>query len=233
MSAVSLEYQFLKLKFSRYQLQTHSKDLKFCNSIDFPFPHPNTHQSTLRIRGRAKIRNLLGVKTPLRLINFYPDFKPDSTRYRLYANTRRSLKIDHDFTLIRILRGIVSHTTLSSIFQALLRENLNVREIIWYLPEIGTRKQTASAFLIRYRAKATTWRHQNISLVSQLQVTDVILHLERKPYNTLQKVRNKIPPYNGYLSVYIFINWMPEREFQCKMYFCNYIDTALYYSIER
>lgn len=46
-----------------------------------------------------------------------------------------------------------------------------------FLPDIGTLSLTLSAFRILYKDKATTWGHQNMSFVSQLHVTDVILHL--------------------------------------------------------
>lgn len=48
------------------------------------------------------------------------------------------------------------------------------------LPEIGTRSRIDSAFRILYKDKATTCSHQKMSFVSQLQVTDVILHLKMK-----------------------------------------------------
>jgi len=48
---------------------------------------------------------------------------------------------------------------------------------------MGTRNRTVSAFRILYKDKATTCWHQKMSLVSQLQVTEVILHLKEKGKN--------------------------------------------------
>lgn len=64
---------------------------------------------------------------------------------------------------------------------------------IYCLPDIGTLSLTLSAFRILYKDKATTWGHQNISFVSQLHVTDVILHLytNRERKNIHQIKSNK------------------------------------------
>ena len=44
-----------------------------------------------------------------------------------------------------------------------------------YLPEIGILRLTCFGYRMRYNDKATTWWHQKISFVSQLQDTFVIL----------------------------------------------------------
>lgn len=50
----------------------------------------------------------------------------------------------------------------------------------YHLPEMGTRNLTLSAFLMRYKERATTCWHQKMSFVSQLHVTEVILHLKKE-----------------------------------------------------
>jgi hypothetical protein len=44
---------------------------------------------------------------------------------------------------------------------------------------MGTLKRTLSALRILYSESATTCWHQKMSFVSQLHVTDVILHLQK------------------------------------------------------
>lgn len=62
-----------------------------------------------------------------------------------------------------------------------LRQHIDGVEILLeYQPDMGTRSRTLSAFLMRYNESATTCWHQNISLVSQVHVTEVILHLTMK-----------------------------------------------------
>lgn len=58
------------------------------------------------------------------------------------------------------------------------------------LPDIGTLSLTLSAFRILYKDKATTWGHQNMSFVSQLHVTDVILHLQTNKKKTMYNTYN-------------------------------------------
>lgn len=48
-----------------------------------------------------------------------------------------------------------------------------------FIPEIGILRLTCFGYRIRYNDKATTWWHQKISFVSQLQDTFVILHLSK------------------------------------------------------
>lgn len=57
------------------------------------------------------------------------------------------------------------------------------------LPDMGTRSLTLSAFLMRYSDSATTCWHQKMSFVSQLHVTEVILHLK---LNNSIKSKNNI-----------------------------------------
>ena len=52
------------------------------------------------------------------------------------------------------------------------------RDICSSVSEMGTRRATRSALRMRKRASATTCWHQKMSRLSQLHVTDVILHLQ-------------------------------------------------------
>lgn len=55
------------------------------------------------------------------------------------------------------------------------------------LPEIGTLSSTLSAFLIRYRDRATTCWHQKISLFPHPHLTEVILHLWNKTQSSVEQ----------------------------------------------
>lgn len=59
--------------------------------------------------------------------------------------------------------------------------------LVRYLPEIGTLSSTLSAFLIRYRDRATTCWHQKISLFPHPHLTEVILHLSNKTQPSVEQ----------------------------------------------
>lgn len=59
--------------------------------------------------------------------------------------------------------------------------------LVRYLPEIGTLSSTLSAFLIRYRDRATTCWHQKISLFPHPHLTEVILHLWNETQSSVEQ----------------------------------------------
>lgn len=82
---------------------------------------------------------------------------------------------------------------------------------------MGTRNLIVAAFRIRYNDKATTWWHQNMSRVSQLQVTDVILHLKVQVTSYWQE---SSPIYSthyspikadGHFVALVLLNWKCVR----------------------
>lgn len=66
-------------------------------------------------------------------------------------------------------------------------DNYLIQISILILPEIGTLSSTLSAFLIRYRDRATTCWHQKISLFPHPHLTEVILHLWNKTQSSVEQ----------------------------------------------
>lgn len=66
-------------------------------------------------------------------------------------------------------------------------DNYLIQISMMILPEIGTLSSTLSAFLIRYRDRATTCWHQKISLFPHPHLTEVILHLWNKTQSSVEQ----------------------------------------------
>lgn len=66
-------------------------------------------------------------------------------------------------------------------------DNYLIQISMLILPEIGTLSSTLSAFLIRYRDRATTCWHQKISLFPHPHLTEVILHLWNKTQSSIEQ----------------------------------------------
>lgn len=66
-------------------------------------------------------------------------------------------------------------------------DNYLIQISMLILPEIGTLSSTLSAFLIRYRDRATTCWHQKISLFPHPHLTEVILHLRNKTQSSVEQ----------------------------------------------
>jgi hypothetical protein len=77
---------------------------------------------------------------------------------------------------IRFKDGLLYYITIRTIWWAAV-DSERREELKAPVPEMGTRRRTLSALRILYRESATTCWHQKMSFVSQLHVTDVILHL--------------------------------------------------------
>lgn len=115
-------------------------------------------------------------------------------------------------------------TNTRTVFNVMITQNAS------YLPDIGTRSLTVSAFRMRWMANATTCWHQKMSWVSQVQVTAVILQRSNEiemrnrrstPAPTSKPPTPPAPTWTGVFGATTPDRWKPEIKKQTTLNICG------------